>query len=90
MCEGGPRNCADSEGGEPCDRCWAWRVDALSNPNSPGGGLLLRTLDWDFALDKRMAVTMADIPADEWMAMKIIDEERRAFQAEQEMLKPRV
>lgn len=50
--------------------------------------MLLRVLDWDFALSKHLQVSMSEIPADEWLGMRILDAERDAYRKELELLNP--
>lgn len=51
------------------------------------GALLARAIDTEWALSKRIQIRIDDIPADEYLAMKVIDEERRAAEKEEQLLK---
>lgn len=79
----GRLSCPDvPEGADYCGNCTTgWLEDAQ---RSSSAALLRRALDTDFALRQRVSVRMADIPFDEWEALKIIETERTKFQREEE------
>lgn len=83
--------------GEPCTRqsCPDLKPDALDCGNCPNAwlenaqrsgsaSLLRRALDTEFALRQHVQIRLAEIPADEWEALKLIDAERAKFQKEEE------
>lgn len=75
------------EGESDCGNCPnGWLEDAQ---RSGSAALLRRALDTDFAIRQRVSVRMADIPFDEWEALKIIEAERAKFQKEEEARKPK-
>lgn len=80
--ECGRNACPDvPEGEQYCEKCpRAWLEDA---GRSGSGALLRRTLDLDFALRQRVQIRMAEIPFDEWEALKILDSERRKHQEDE-------
>ena len=87
-CEGGPRACPDSEDREThCESCWKPKIAEHCSTESPMGALLARAIDTEWALSKRIQIRLDDIPADEYLAMKVIDEERRAVEKEEQLLK---
>lgn len=80
-CRGGPGACPDRADEEPyCETCpRGWLADA---ERSSSGALLRRSLDTEFALRQRVQMRLAEIPADEWGALKIIDGERNKYERE--------
>lgn len=50
----------------------------------------MRALDTDFALSKRVHLTLAEIPLDEWYALRIIEDERGKFRQEESLTIPKI
>ena len=82
-CRGGPRSCPESDGRERCEGCSRIWLDNARR--SQAGLLLQRALDTDFALSKHVNLRMCEIPADEWLAMKVLADERDRYNREQKM-----
>ncbi len=79
LCE--PGLCPDApEDGRRCDSCPLDKLDAAQN--SPAGLLIRRALDLKAALDLGIRIGLDEVRADEFMAMRILQEERDALDRE--------
>lgn len=73
--------CPDSpDNGGRCDKCPLDRLDVAQN--SELGQLLRRALDLEFALKSGVAISLGEIAADEFWALKIIREEQNKLEQE--------
>lgn len=80
MCE--PRLCPEApEDGGRCDHCPLTRLEAAQQTEA--GVLIRRALDLRSALKLGIRITLEDIPADEFIAMQILEEERDRHEREQ-------
>ena len=74
--------CPDApEDGGRCDACPLDKLDAAQNTAT--GLLIRRALALKAALDLGIAVGLDDIRADEFYAMRVVQEERDALEREQ-------
>jgi hypothetical protein len=77
-----PGLCPDApDDGDRCDHCPLDKLDAAQS--SEAGLLLRRALDLRAALKLGIRVSLAEIRADEFLAMVVLEEERDALQREQ-------
>lgn len=88
FCKGGPRQCdASPDGVLRCGECQKTWLDQHGSAGTPWGDLLQRTLDLEFALSKRFQIALAKVPADEYLALQILDDERSRKEKEDQLLK---
>lgn len=80
MCE--PRLCPEApEDGGRCDHCPLNKLEAAQQTEA--GVLIRRAIDMRAALKLGIRITLEDIPADEFIAMQILEEERDRHEREQ-------
>lgn len=76
-----PKLCPDSpDDGRRCDHCPLDRLDAASHSES--GALLQRALHLEEALEADLTITLDEIAADEFWAVRVIREERNKWDRE--------
>ena len=76
-----PDLCPDApEAGGRCDHCPLDRLDAAAN--SEPGLLLQRAVEMEYALKAGVTVSLEEIGADEFWAMRVIKEERECRERE--------
>ncbi len=78
MCE--PGLCPDAPEGGRCDHCPQDKLD--ESQNTATGLLIRRALDLRAALNMGIRIGLDDIRADEFYAMRILDEERELLERE--------
>jgi len=79
LCDPGLCPDAPDDGGR-CDHCPLDRLDAAAN--SEPGSLLQRALELEYALKAGVTVSLDEIAADEFWAMRVIQEERECRERE--------
>lgn len=74
MCPGGPWSCPDSPDQQTnCETCWLPKIDAAA---VTARALVDRAVTLEWELEKGFVTNLADVPADEYFALRVLDEER--------------
>ncbi len=89
-CQGGPSQCPDGDGESPCENCWKEKTKQAAGSGTSAGRLIARAQETEYALGKRVHLTLADIPADEWLVLQMIDQERSRLQTEEQLTIPKL